>query len=40
MMCANSNEEILSADVKLCPYCHITNLVSERDYTHKNGENC
>ncbi|MBK5133916.1 hypothetical protein JJE00_05745 [Candidatus Bathyarchaeota archaeon] len=31
MMCNNCNEEILSANVKLCPYCHSTNLVSKKE---------
>ena len=31
MMCNNCNEEILSANAILCPYCHSTNLVSKKE---------
>ncbi len=31
LMCNNCNEELLSVNVKLCPYCHSTNLVSKKE---------
>ena len=30
MICSNCNEEILSANATLCPYCHSTKLVSKK----------
>jgi len=30
MICSNCNEEILSANATLCPYCHSTKLVTGR----------
>ena len=31
MICSNCNEEILSANATLCPYCHSTKLVSKKE---------
>ena len=31
MICSNCNEEILSANAALCPYCHSTKLVSKKE---------